>query len=267
MENKGNLSALIEEWAKNTVQAYHKLAMREDMAYYTQSDLSKIEEQPDLMIIGINPNSTSTYQDQRKNENWSYLYQDPLDKNHLLKGNYCREKGQPSSENRRKWKYWAGLKDCLSKTCLSEVMEDERKIILTNASLFNTKKANGISEKLLMETIPMSLQLINITDPKHIVFLSGKHCFNRLKRLSVSSGIFEFQYKPVCGNIFVGALNDKLCIGIPHPTYKSREELNLIAAVMPFLLSLSHYYDLDLELINKDCSLQIDEYNRRILRR
>lgn len=172
-----NIQEELIDWAEKTVEAYHNIAKREDVnkAYYTQSDLSLLSEKPELMIVGINPGSASSYTDQCKNKNWSYLYNNPLDKNHLWKGNYCKEEGKPSSwDNHKKWKYWAGLKICISQTALSTIIDDDSKIIVTNASFFNTKKANEIPESLLLETIPYTLDLINKTIPKNIIFLSGK---------------------------------------------------------------------------------------------
>lgn len=207
----------------------------------------------------------STYDEQCKNENWSYLSNDPHDKNHLLKGNYCREKGKPSSwENHRKWGYWNGLKRCLSHTDLKDIIEDDSKIIITNASFFNTPKANEIPESLLIETIPFTLGLIDKAAPKHLIFLSGKRCFERLHRLSKSSNLIQFEYKHVCGKIYIGKFNGKFCVGIPHPTYKTNEELNLVASVIPFLVSVTNYKEIDIETICKKCAKQIKEYEERI---
>lgn len=262
-----NIQVKLQAWAKETVAAYHQIASRKEVnkAYYTQSDLSLISEEPELMIVGINPGSGGTYDEQCKNENWSYLSKNPLDKNHLLKGNYCREKGKPSSwENHRKWGYWNGLKRCLSHTNMEAIMEDDSRIIITNASFFSTKKANEISDSLLIKTIPFTLNLIDITAPKHLIFLSGKSCFERLHRLSKSSQLIQFEYKHVCGNIYVGKLNGKLCVGIPHPTYKTNEELNLVASVIPFIFSVTNYEDIDVELICKESAKQVKEYEERI---
>lgn len=262
-----NIQVKLQAWAKETVAAYHQIASRKEVnkAYYTQSDLSLISEEPELMIVGINPGSGGTYDEQCKNENWSYLSKNPLDKNHLLKGNYCREKGEPSSwENHRKWGYWNGLKRCLSHTNMEAIMEDDSRIIITNASFFSTQKANEIPESLLKDTIPFTLELIEKTIPKHLIFLSGKKCFERLHHLSESSNLIQFEYKHVCGNIYVGKLNGKLCVGIPHPTYKTNEELNLVASVIPFIFSVTNYEDIDVELICKESAKQIKEYEERI---
>ena len=266
MSNEKNfIKEKLEKWAEDTVKAYHHIATRDDVniAYYTQSDLSLLSQMPELMIVGINPGNPygiTPYTEQCQNKNWSYLYKNPLDKNHLWKGNYCKEEGKPSSwDNHRKWRYWAGLRKCLSQTTLSTVIDDDSKIIVTNASFFSTEKADGIREPLLIETIPYTLDLIHIATPKNIIFLSGKKCFERLCRLSKSSKLFQFEYKHICGNIYVGVLNDKYCIGIPHPAYKTNEELKLVASVLPFLLNDSNYDGIDIELIRKECAKKYED--------
>ena len=255
----------LKKWAKKAVAAYHKIAEDVNLAYYTQSPLSKIVDNPVLMVVGINPGSGGTYSDQRKNKNWKYLYKDPKDENHLLEGNYCQEEGKPSSwDNHKNWNYWSNLKRCLSESNLPTIIEDDSKVIITNASFFNTSKANEISEDILKKTIPYTLELIQITNPKYLIFLSGQRCFERLSCLANSSKFFKFEYKHVCGRIYLGKLNDRLCIGIPHPAYKTNEELNLVAFVISYLLKLKDYEELDVELIKKECSKQIEDYIERV---
>jgi hypothetical protein len=270
MEEKNQLQNSLEDWAQETIEAYHMIAQEVNLAFYTQSDLSILRESPELAIVGINPGGKEkdTYEGQRKNKHWSYLYNNPLelDKNHLLKGNYCHEEGKPSYwEKHKKWSYWSGLKRCLSNTYLSNDIEDDRKIIVTNASFFSTPTAKEISEDLLIRTIPYTLGLIEKATPKHLIFLSGKKCFERLNSISKLSKLINFEYRHVCGNIYIGNLNGKLCIGIPHPAYKTNEELNLVASVIPYLINVEGYDDIDVKLINKECSKQIEAYKERII--
>lgn len=265
-----NIQEELKKWAEESVKEYHSIASRKEVniAYYTQSDLSILSGKPELMIVGINPGNPfgkPTYTEQCNNKNWSYLSNNPLDKNHLLKGNYCREKDKPSSwENHRKWGYWKGLKRCLSQTNLNAIIDDDNKIVVTNASFFSTKAADGISESLLIETIPYTLKLIKITKPKHLIFLSGRKCFERLLNLSRKSNIIQFEYKHICGNIYIGLLNNRFCIGIPHPAYKTSEELNLVASVLPHLVNAENFESVDIASIQKECATQIKDFEERI---
>ena len=82
MEKKNQLQISLEEWAEKTVKAYHEIAQEVNLAYYTQSDLSKITESPEVAIVGINPGGgeKDTYEGQRNNKNWSYLHKNNQDK-------------------------------------------------------------------------------------------------------------------------------------------------------------------------------------------
>ena len=42
---------------------------------------------------------------------------------------------------------------------------------------------------------------------------------------------------------------------------KTKEELNLVASVIPYLINVKGYDDIDVELINKECSKQIEAYS------
>lgn len=261
MVNKNQLQILLKEWAENAVKAYHEIAQKVNLAYYTQSDLSKITESPEVAIVGINPGGKEkdTYEGQKNNKNWSYLNESPLSPhpNHLLKGNYCHNEW----DKHKSWNYWSRLRHCLQKTYLKEFIDDDSKIIVTNASFFSTPTAKEIEERLLENTIPYTLELMEITNPKNLIFLSGKKCFERLSRLPS----LKFKFKHICGNIYIGNLNDRLCIGIPHPAYKTNEELNLVASVMPLLIEQKNYKDIDVEFIKKECSEQIKAYEERII--
>ena len=261
MEDKNQLQILLEEWAEKTVKAYHEIAQKVNLAYYTQSDLSKITESPEVAIVGINPGGKEkdTYEGQKNNKNLSYLNESPLSPhpNHLLKGNYCHNEW----DKHKSWNYWSRLRHCLQKTYLKEFIDDDSKIIVTNASFFSTPTAKEIEERLLENTIPYTLELMEITNPKNLIFLSGKKCFERLSRLPS----LKFKFKHICGNIYIGNLNDRLCIGIPHPAYKTNEELNLVASVMPLLIEQKNYKDIDVEFIKKECSEQIKAYEERII--
>ena len=105
--------------------------------------------------------------------------------------------------------------------------------------------------------------MIKISNPKYLLFLSGKRCFERLSSISKLSELVNFEYRHICGNIYIGNLNGKFCIGIPHPAYKTNEELNLVASVIPYLINVKGNENIDVSLIEKECSKQIDDYNKK----
>ena len=53
---------------------------------------------------------------------------------------------------------------------------------------------------------------------------------------------------------------------LPEDKIKAlEEELNLVASVIPYLINVKGYIDIDVELINKECSKQIEAYKERII--
>lgn len=249
------LQAKLKAWATDAMKHYVRIATTDDnnadLAFYNQSDMTKLTANPKLCIVGINPGSSGSFTSQRTNPNWTYLYNNIISPEHILKGNYCHEEGKPSYWDIHKtWKYWNGLKRYFANTSLLKVLDEDDSILVTNASFFNTPKANAISNELLCKTLPDTLRLIDITSPEAIVFLSGKACFGRLSRLS-KLGICDFEFKNVVENIFIGKLNGRTCIGVPHPTYRSNAEIMLIATVLPYLLSISYdkFYDSKIRML------------------
>ena len=48
-------------WAKHVVKKYDPVAKTENSSYYTQSNLKIIKRSPQVLILGINPGSSSNY--------------------------------------------------------------------------------------------------------------------------------------------------------------------------------------------------------------
>lgn len=212
----------LNEWADETANYYHKLAIENpkyNLAFYTQSDLTNIKENTELLILGINPGSTGSYTEQILNPYWGL--DGKMDGKHLLKGN-------PDWHEHKKWPYWNRLYKFFSiKPEGENILDDDSQYILSNASFFNTKKAGDISNELLRKSLPMTIELINITKPKRIICLSGKDCFARIKAAIPSSESFE--YEELFHSIFIGNLNGIPCYAIPHPSaYLSDEHRTLI---------------------------------------
>ena len=56
----------LHDWAEETANAYHRLATDPahpecNLAFHTQSDLTTIDGQPELLILALNPNADVHY--------------------------------------------------------------------------------------------------------------------------------------------------------------------------------------------------------------
>lgn len=165
MEEKNQLQILLEKWANETAVAYHKLAKEDQIcnrAFYTQSDLTKLNKSPELLVLGINPadryNSkydypidADGYKGQIQNENWGIP--NGMTGERLLKGN-------PFEQNKSKWRIWPPIEKLFNMSGLSYMLE-EGCYAYSNMILYATKKACEIPSKAL-ELLPYTFQLIEI---------------------------------------------------------------------------------------------------------
>ena len=222
------MNTQLNAWADKTAEAYDRIARAQGddaPAFYTQSDLTKINDSPHVFVMGINPGSGGTYREQCENEYWQ-LGGKPMDGIHLLKGN-------PSWNNRFDWLYWQRIYRLFDAN--PHPLDNEADFIVTNATFFATPNAKNLLPKLLAETMSYTLELIEITRPQMIVVLSGKSLLKTLKTLCNATGrLLEYsQTFASLGNIFTGHLDGIPCCGIPHPAaYLSREERELMRMVV-----------------------------------
>lgn len=146
-----------------------------------------------------------------------------MDGGHLLLGNH------PSWNRRNEWAYWRRLYYLFGEK--DNPLNEEKNFVVTNATFFATPKANKLSSELLMRTLPYTLALINILQPRLIVVLSGKDLLHKIEEQNDKlqyAQLFD-SYK----NLFFGNFNGIPCCGIPHPSASLfREERELIQRVL-----------------------------------
>ena len=217
----------LETWAKDTIDVYHGLANHDWSkipVFYTQSDLRKLigTDSVDVFIAGINPGSDKcSYQEiiNDPNSNWGIDPQIGITPKQLISGNFCKnpDKGnQTSWQLHETWPYFIRLKGYFSLVIGGNPLEDEKRFILTNASFFATCKACQLPKNSIQQTILCTIELIEKSSPKRIVFLSGKAAFKILQ--SIKSDKLRFEIKSEANDILHGRLNGIPCLGLPHPS-------------------------------------------------
>ena len=207
------MNTQLNTWAAKTAEAYDRIARtygNNAPAFYTQSDLTKINDSPHVFVMGINPGSGGTYKEQCESEYWQ-LGGKPMDGTHLLKGN-------PSWSKRFDWSYWQRIYRLFDSN--PHPLDDGTDFIVTNATFFATPKAKNLLPQLLAETLPYTLELIEIARPRMIVVLSGNSLLKTIKAHCDATG-WRLEYSQTfasLGNIFTGHLEGIPCCGIPHPS-------------------------------------------------
>jgi hypothetical protein len=209
----------LREWADRTAKGY--VAIANDLkdkapSFYTQSDLTKITGKPEVIVLGINPGSDGLYNDQKTSKGWD-LNGGDMDGEHLIHGNYFKESDRSSWDDREKWLFWWRLKAYFKDVLPRNPLEKEEKFVLTNMSFFNSKKANHLPNKLLIQSIPYSLDLIKLLAPPKIVFLGGGGMLEKLNRVNRTK-IFDINYEMTAPGIYKGQFNGFPFLAVPHPS-------------------------------------------------
>lgn len=217
MEEKNQLQILLEEWANKTAAAYDKLAREEDScnrSFYSQSDLTKLDKSPELLILGINPADkynceydhpidANGYKGQIQNENWGIP--NGMTGERLLKGN-------PFEQNKSKWKIWAPIEKLFNLSGLSYMLE-EGCYAYSNIILYATKEARDIPSKAL-ELLPYTFKLIDALSPRYIMCL-GKDSDKVVNRFR--KNIVDIEYI-IPNEMWIGKYNQSTVIGLSHPS-------------------------------------------------
>lgn len=262
-------------WGEKTVQLYNKIAEdrgRENTpAFYTQSNLNKIigVNSVDILIAGINPGSGGTYQQMIENPNWGISSATGMTAEQLISGNFGRDPKYGNSTNwsrRHTWRYFMNLKRFFKDVEEPNILDDESRFVLTNATFFNTVKEKELNQSLLNATFPQTIDLVRIVKPKMIVWLSGRKVFNRLASLSIDGFSFKYDKKqnPIMARIYMGTFNGIPCFGVPHPRFLTTEEKTLIAKFFSYVFNYKSIEEIDLNSLESFCINEIQAYHKRL---
>ncbi|ANR72278.1 hypothetical protein J4856_12445 [Prevotella scopos JCM 17725] len=263
-------------WGEKTVQLYNKIAdergREKTPAFYTQSNLNKIigVNSVDILIAGINPGSGGTYQQMIENPNWGISSATGMTAEQLISGNFGRAPQYGNCTNwsrHHTWHYFMNLKRFFKDVEEPNILDDERRFVLTNATFFNTVKEKELSQSLLKTTFPQTIDLVRRIKPKMIVWLSGRNAFYRLASISIDG--FSFKYdktrNPIMARIYMGTFNGIPCFGIPHPgAFLTTEERTLIAKFFSYVFNYKSIDEIDLNNLESFCINEIQAYHKRL---
>ena len=263
-------------WGEKTVQLYNKIADgrgRENTpAFYTQSDLNKIigVNSVDILIAGINPGSGGTYHQMIENPNWGINSATGMTAEQLISGNFGRDPQYGNCTNwsrHHTWRYFMNLKRFFKDVEEPNILDDERRFVLTNATFFNTVKEKELNQSLLNATFPQTIDLVRRVKPKMIVLLSGANAFNRLASISIDGISFKYDKKqnPIMARIYMGTFDGIPCFGIPHPgAFLTTEERTLIAKFFSYVFNYKSIEEIDLNNLESFCINEIQAYHKRL---
>lgn len=220
----------LRKWAEETVNIYNPIAETIQLGYYTQSDLTRINNNPEVLILGINPGAEGGKIGQDGNE--------------LLKGNPCFagksdediiSELSGKKENIKGWDLWKKIHKMLDYSGKGDILEHIDKFVLSNMIFFGTAKEYQIPKGInKIKCAKQTLELIDILQPK-VVILLGKEC-KKLFNIVENTNLEEL----VPQSVFYCYHNDRHFLSIKHTAFRySNYELKIIGNTIGYILDHS----------------------------
>ena len=224
-----NIQEKLRAWADAAYDFYSKEAYTLDLDFYTQSDLTLLtDDKPvELMVIGINPGHGGNYQEER--------FAKPED---LLRGNCDFKKEGNPHLNIFEWHIVRRLRSILGYGKIGDLLNDESRFVLTNATFFSTPKETGLNDLKVKAAQKVSIEytkkLIDIIRPKHIICLGGKNCMNLLldSTTRLLGDVVKLDY---------GVIDGIPVYGIEHTSsFWAREQMELVGKALERAFEQDH---------------------------
>jgi hypothetical protein len=167
------------------------------------------KENPDLLILGINPAGEYTYSDLYNNPAWGLTIEKQMTADVLLKEN-------PFFHNHETWTIWKNLCKSFTNERMNNILNSS---MYMNFVYFNTPNIDILLSKkhgteVFNKCRDFSLELItNIIRPKQILCLGTGGCFDKLSIIHKEVLLADGKRLLVKGKLL-----DIPIYGIPHPS-------------------------------------------------
>lgn len=216
-----------DQWLEEVIDFLHPYAIVADIDYYTyQTTFEK--ENPDLLIIGINPGGNGSYHKILKEKNLTRRTPESMlyELNLLVEKPYWEydENGKPLTGNNGTDNIRLRLGMMFNKD--NQGLHLLKKTEMTNFLFMNTPKekdikSKGISKQIQQFCIDKVIELIEILNPKNILILTSVDA--KLKKYGVKD-IQRLKY-----DVRIGTLKSRIVYTVPHysaSAYYSYERAN-----------------------------------------
>ncbi|MDO4165511.1 MAG: hypothetical protein Q4D56_14190 [Bacteroides sp.] len=247
-----DLQSQIREWAMEAVRKYDSISRKKyDCAFYHQSDLTKISEHPQVVIMGINPGSVGSYTAQIDNDNWGIKADGEMTPQKFIQGNPFFKK--------KDWSFIRNMRKIFRYGDVEELLYDKKSYVYTNLVPFNTAKAGDLPKWVMNECAPLSLSLIGILRPKLLVCL-GVDTFDKIMETVSISGSPKPSIETIKGKeIVLSRIGDVCVLGIYHPNadrgrYYTDRKMFINGVIIRSLLDTPQIVSEDLRKCVDDCT-------------
>ena len=204
-----NIQEELIDWAKKVVKKYNSIA--NGISYYTQSNLWEIQNNPQVLILGINPGSIGT--DEGK------------DYKTFLEGN----KSFSTDVN---WRLWKILIKIFNAGGIDSLLKDKKDFVFSNIFHLGTLKAEALSKDITKddELIELTRMLIRILKPSFVICLGQKDCMMKLIKKPESLIDGELSYAEMS---YAESKEQIPIYGIPHTSkFYTNEEITMLGRVL-----------------------------------
>lgn len=230
-----NLNDQIQAWAEKSIETYKSVLVKTNSKHdfiASQSPLHKVTESPEIIIIGKNPGHDAEFADNKEF----------LDR--FLKGNDTWDGRNNKRKIDGRWQYWQNIKTYLLPTFTKDLLEDDNKRILTNATFFCSSSPAKLPPCAYKETIGCTLNLVDVLKPsKNVVICMGASDYFRL--FKDKFGFTEYHDEYSSEGLFYGIRNGVKYIGMPHPSgWHSKLENLLIKKFVEFSFKLNSFEEI-----------------------
>lgn len=169
------------EWAERVVKNCHEVAKKIDKPFYAFQ--SKPVENPEVLILGINPANKDNSDYKAQYNNKSDVWGEDVKKNQgMTVKAFLKE--NPQWKEHEKWRFWKNLKKVFHTAKMENILSSNNYVYM-NALYFSTKNMGEFytlknANEIFKECLQYTEEMINILKPEMILCLSIPECFNRL---------------------------------------------------------------------------------------
>ena len=226
------MNTRIEKWGKKWAERFNELSAKYNVPYYTQSPLSLVGEEVDIMFVGINPKGGNKGITNNTFEQF-------------LAGNKCWK--QRFCDNKNVWKLTNGARFFMGYDAYKheDTIDNDHKVVWTNLTPFQSNKGfTDLKVELRDEGIKSTIELISILRPKKIVFLGG-NAFELLDKYADDSLKQHFEHIKVFEKLplEIGRLYNMPAYYVSHPSGRSWPVSHCFVSVFIFLRNLIDTYE------------------------
>lgn len=211
INNMTDFNEKLTEWSNKVVNYCHEIAINPnydmDLTFYAFQSTPK--ENPELLILGINPKGEFTYADLYSNPIWGLA-----DSKRMTSEVFVQE--NPFFHKHHTWVLWKNLSKSFLNSSMNTILTDS---MYMNFVYFNTPNIDALLRKkhgkeVFNKCRDFSLELItDIVKPKQILCLGTLGCYDKLPITNK-----ECLLKQSKRLLLKGKLSNIPVYGIPHPS-------------------------------------------------